>query len=111
MSDRLSTLFLETRSLHQVDFSSCLSRVHQNTIRLFVSHNFRRSVQITCVYLFHELPPAARQNVINEAARHLKPGGIFVWTDSLHVGCGNNSPDRVENGLLARAFIKSQPRI
>jgi len=38
---------------------------------------------ISCVFTFHELPPQARQNVINEIFRVLKPGGIFVICDSM----------------------------
>lgn len=38
------------------------------------------------VYLFHELPPSARRAVIAEAARVLRPGGLFVITDSLQHG-------------------------
>ena len=41
---------------------------------------------LTSVFLFHELPPQARQQVINEAFRVTKPGGIFVICDSLQVG-------------------------
>jgi ubiquinone/menaquinone biosynthesis C-methylase UbiE len=37
----------------------------------------------TSVFLFHELPPKARQNVINEAYRILKPQGTFVICDSI----------------------------
>ena len=40
---------------------------------------------ITCVFLFHELPPKARQNVINESFRVLEPGGIFVLADSIQI--------------------------
>jgi len=40
----------------------------------------------TCVFTFHELPPQARQQVINEAFRVTKPGGIFVICDSIQVG-------------------------
>jgi ubiquinone/menaquinone biosynthesis C-methylase UbiE len=36
----------------------------------------------TSVYLFHELPRNARRNVIAEAWRVLKPGGILVIEDS-----------------------------
>lgn len=49
---------------------------------------------ITCIFLFHELPAAARQNVINEAARVLKPGGIFVICDSVQMF---DSPDLMES--------------
>jgi ubiquinone/menaquinone biosynthesis C-methylase UbiE len=37
----------------------------------------------TSTFLFHELPAQARQNVINEAFRVTKPGGIFVICDSV----------------------------
>ncbi len=38
---------------------------------------------LTCVYLFHELPPKARQNVIDDCLRVLEPGGILVIADSI----------------------------
>ena len=37
----------------------------------------------TSTFLFHELPAEARQNVINEAYRVTKPGGVFVICDSI----------------------------
>jgi ubiquinone/menaquinone biosynthesis C-methylase UbiE len=37
---------------------------------------------VTSVYLFHELPRNARRNVIAEAWRVLKPGGLLVIEDS-----------------------------
>jgi ubiquinone/menaquinone biosynthesis C-methylase UbiE len=40
----------------------------------------------TCVYLFHELPPAVRRTVACELARVLKPGGTLVFMDSLQLG-------------------------
>tara|TARA_Y100001968_G_scaffold149002_1_gene136242 strand:- start:1421 stop:2485 length:1065 start_codon:yes stop_codon:yes gene_type:complete len=40
---------------------------------------------ITCVFLLHELPRSARQNVINECFRVLEPGGIFVLADSIQM--------------------------
>ncbi len=45
---------------------------------------------ITCVFLFHELPPNARQNVINECFRVLKPGGTLVICDSIQL---SDSPE------------------
>lgn len=41
---------------------------------------------VTAIYLFHELPPKVRQVVANEIARVLKPGGIFVFVDSIQPG-------------------------
>ncbi len=40
----------------------------------------------TCVYLYHELPHAVRRAVTEEIARVLKPGGLFVFVDSLQWG-------------------------
>ncbi|MBV9827606.1 MAG: class I SAM-dependent methyltransferase [Alphaproteobacteria bacterium] len=41
---------------------------------------------VTCVYLFHELPPRVRQTVAAEIARVLKPGGRLILVDSLQTG-------------------------
>jgi len=38
---------------------------------------------VTCVYLFHELPPRVRPAVAAEIARVLKPGGLFALADSI----------------------------
>ncbi len=48
----------------------------------FPSNSFQA---ITCVFLLHELPRDARQNVINECFRLLEPGGIFVLADSIQI--------------------------
>lgn len=40
----------------------------------------------TCVYLFHELPPRIRREAAREIARTLKPGGAFVFADSIQTG-------------------------
>ncbi len=40
---------------------------------------------VTCVFLFHELPAAARQQVIEECFRVTKPGGVFVICDSIQM--------------------------
>jgi ubiquinone/menaquinone biosynthesis C-methylase UbiE len=40
---------------------------------------------ITSVFMFHELPPEARQRVIEECFRVLQPGGVFVICDSIQV--------------------------
>ena len=41
---------------------------------------------VTCVYLLHELPPAARRAMAAEASRVLKPGGVLVVADSIQLG-------------------------
>jgi ubiquinone/menaquinone biosynthesis C-methylase UbiE len=38
---------------------------------------------VTCVYLFHELPPRVRPQVAAEITRVLKPGGVLALADSV----------------------------
>ena len=45
---------------------------------------------ITCIYLFHELPPRIRRIVAAEFARVLRPGGVLVLADSVQ---GADRPD------------------
>lgn len=40
----------------------------------------------SAVFLFHELPPKIRVAVAHEIVRVLKPGGLFVFVDSLQPG-------------------------
>lgn len=41
---------------------------------------------VTCVFLFHELPPEVRRTITREIARVLRPDGLFVFLDSLQMG-------------------------
>jgi ubiquinone/menaquinone biosynthesis C-methylase UbiE len=41
---------------------------------------------VSCFFLYHELPPEVRRQVTAEVARILKPGGLFVFLDSLQMG-------------------------
>jgi ubiquinone/menaquinone biosynthesis C-methylase UbiE len=41
---------------------------------------------VTCVYLFHELPPRIRRAVAAEIGRVLRPGGTLILVDSLQTG-------------------------
>ncbi len=45
---------------------------------------------ITCVFLFHELPESVRQKAIEECYRVLKPGGTFIFCDSIQL---SDSPE------------------
>lgn len=45
---------------------------------------------VTCVFLFHELPATARQNVIDQCFRVVQPGGVFVICDSIQM---SDSPE------------------
>jgi ubiquinone/menaquinone biosynthesis C-methylase UbiE len=40
---------------------------------------------ISCVFLLHELPAEARQNVLNDCFRVLEPGGVLVLADSVQL--------------------------
>jgi ubiquinone/menaquinone biosynthesis C-methylase UbiE len=50
---------------------------------------------VTCIFLFHELPPDVRKAAAREIARVMKPGGLFILVDSLQAG---DEPDY--DGLL-----------
>lgn len=41
---------------------------------------------LATVYLFHELPPKVRRQVAAEFARVLRPGGLYLHTDSIQYG-------------------------
>lgn len=41
---------------------------------------------VTCIYLFHELPPRLRPVIAAEIARVLKPGGVLAFADSIQPG-------------------------
>lgn len=41
---------------------------------------------VTCIYLFHELPPHIRRAAVEEIRRVLRPGGTLIFVDSLQTG-------------------------
>lgn len=101
---RMIRAMLPKASLHGVDLSPAYLRkanellseipgelpqlIQANAEALpYVDHYFHG---ITCVFLFHELPASARQAVIDQAFRVLKPGGTFVICDSIQL---SDSPD------------------
>jgi ubiquinone/menaquinone biosynthesis C-methylase UbiE len=53
---------------------------------------------VTCIYLFHELPPRVRPVVAAEIARVLKPGGLLAFADSVQ------PPDEPDLARLLEAF-------
>jgi ubiquinone/menaquinone biosynthesis C-methylase UbiE len=52
----------------------------------------------TCIYLFHELPAELHEVAARSIARILKPGGLFVFVDSLQRG------DRPDYDALLESF-------
>jgi ubiquinone/menaquinone biosynthesis C-methylase UbiE len=50
---------------------------------------------LTCIFLFHEVPPPVRREIAGEFHRVLKPGGRLIFMDSLQTG---DTPDF--DGLL-----------
>lgn len=53
---------------------------------------------VTCIYLFHELPPKLRPVVAAEMARVLKPGGLLAFADSVQ------AEDAPETARLLETF-------
>ena len=51
---------------------------------------------VSCIYLFHELPPRVRVDVTHEIYRILRPGGLFVFADSLQFGDNADLDQRLE---------------
>jgi ubiquinone/menaquinone biosynthesis C-methylase UbiE len=41
---------------------------------------------VTCIYLFHELPPQIRRKTVDEIRRVLRPDGTLVFVDSVQIG-------------------------
>jgi ubiquinone/menaquinone biosynthesis C-methylase UbiE len=41
---------------------------------------------VTCIYLFHELPPRIRRDAVAQIRRVLRPGGTLIFVDSLQTG-------------------------
>lgn len=56
---------------------------------------------VTSVFLFHELPPQARQQIMAECFRVLKPGGTFVICDSIQLS------DSEELGPMMEGFASA----
>jgi ubiquinone/menaquinone biosynthesis C-methylase UbiE len=52
---------------------------------------------VTCVFLLHELPGAARQACLNEAFRVLEPGGVLVLADSVQLSDSPQFRGAMEN--------------
>ena len=52
---------------------------------------------ITCVFLLHELPPKARQNVLNDFYRVIENNGTLVLADSIQVNDSPNFISLMEN--------------
>ncbi len=85
----LSGAYLRKANEQLVDLPGSLVQLLQGNIEElpYVDNYFHA---VTCVFLFHELPPVVRQNAIEECYRVLKPGGSFIICDSIQV---SDSPE------------------
>ena len=63
---------------------SCISMITANAEAIPLPDGSQDIV--TCIYLYHELPPKVRRIVAGEMARVLKPGGRLIFVDSLQFG-------------------------
>ena len=61
---------------------------------------------VTCVYLFHELPGAARRAAAAEFSRLLRPGGRLFFVDSAQRGDGERSGMPTANDMALEGFPK-----
>ena len=66
---------------------------------------------VTCVYLFHELPPEAQKNVVKEMSRVLKPGGKLFFVDSAQRGDGKriNMEKEIDQALENFPVFSHEP--
>ena len=66
---------------------------------------------VLCVYLFHELPAAARQAAAAEFARLLAPGGRLFFVDSAQAGDGarNGMPSANDRALAGFPKFSHEP--
>jgi ubiquinone/menaquinone biosynthesis C-methylase UbiE len=91
----LSTAYLEEARQHLKPYRD-VTLVTGNAEHL--PHPDRSFDLVTCVYLFHEVPPKVRRIIAGELARVLKPGGRLVFMDSLQRG------DRADFDGMLEAF-------
>lgn len=69
-------------SQHQGQYQDQLPQLFQaNAEDLPFRENYFHA--LTSVFLFHELPPTARQSAIDECFRVTQPGGVFIICDSI----------------------------
>jgi ubiquinone/menaquinone biosynthesis C-methylase UbiE len=91
----LSTAYLEEAHQHLKPYRD-VTLVTGNAEHL--PYRDRSIDLVTCVYLFHEVPPKVRRIIAGELARVLKPGGRLVFMDSLQRG------DRADFDGMLEAF-------
>lgn len=69
--------------------------LHSNAESLPYTNDYFHAV--VSVFLFHELPPLARQNVINECFRVTQPGGTLIMCDSIQLSDSSDLQVFMEN--------------
>ena len=79
----LSGAYLTEAKRHLKDYSSVSYEVANAEKLPFADASLD---VVTCIYLFHEVPPKVRRIIAGEFARVLKPGGRLIFMDSLQQG-------------------------
>lgn len=98
----LSPYYLQEARNRLSQFSSSVKYVEANAEELPLEDESFDAV--TNVYLFHELPRAARSNCVKEWARVLKPGGKVFFVDSAQKGDGEVSGMKLANDVALDGF-------
>lgn len=88
-SKRTSSGYLPTSGAGSVDF------VHGAAESL--PENDESFDLVFSTYMMHEMPRSGRREMADEVARVLKPGGYFVWCDSMTLGDRPDSDNSVDN--------------
>ncbi|MCB0348713.1 MAG: class I SAM-dependent methyltransferase [Bdellovibrionales bacterium] len=85
-----------------MDLSDAYLKKAQEELKAYKNINFVRAKAedlpfkeasfdvVTSVFLFHEVPEEVRKDILIEAKRILKPGGLFLFMDSLQL---QDTPD------------------
>jgi ubiquinone/menaquinone biosynthesis C-methylase UbiE len=95
----LSTAYLRKANQLLTQMPGALPQLVQANAEAMPYHNEVFQL-ISSVFLFHELPAQARQNVIQECFRVLQPGGAIVICDSIQLDDSPELTAMMENFTL-----------
>uniref|UniRef100_A0A6C0AXV2 Methyltransferase domain-containing protein n=1 Tax=viral metagenome TaxID=1070528 RepID=A0A6C0AXV2_9ZZZZ len=93
----LSPFFIAMAKLRSEKYNFPIKYIHKNAEDMDNIENESQEL-VVCNFIMHELPESATINIINEAYRILKPGGVFAIIDI--------TPRIVNNNLVINKFKK-----